>query len=324
MGTIDSLMFKGARTILDVCVAVKNGETVCIVTDHHKEHIARVLEAAAIERGAKTIVLVMEPRERAGQEPPDPVAAAMKASDIVLLPVSRSITHTFAVKEAAGAGARLLVLTDFRDDTLVQGGIEADFREARAVCKAVAKVFQEGSSLRITSPGGTDLSVDIRGRRGNALYCIVEPGEFSTVPTVEANVSPVEGSARGRIVADASVPYLGIGLLDEPVVAEVEDGFITSVKGGRQAETLLRDLESHGYRNSFNIAEVGVGLNPKCRMIGVMLEDEGCLGSAHIGIGTSITLGGATKAPCHYDLIMRMPRIEVDGRLVIDGDKVLL
>ena len=45
---------------------------------------------------------------------------------------------------------------------------------------------------------------------------------------------------------------------------EVRDGFITRIEGGRQAEVLRRDLESHGDRNSFNIAELGVGLNPKC------------------------------------------------------------
>ena len=70
---------------------------------------------------------------------------------------------------------------------------------------------------------------------------------------------------------------------------------------------------------SFNIAELGVGLNPKCRMLGIMLEDEGVLGTAHIGIGTNITLGGNIKAPCHYDLLVWRPRIEVDGGLVIEG-----
>ena len=35
---------------------------------------------------------------------------------------------------------------------------------------------------------------------------MVEKGEFSTIPTVEANVSPVEGTANGVIVADASIP----------------------------------------------------------------------------------------------------------------------
>jgi leucyl aminopeptidase (aminopeptidase T) len=314
-----ALMFKGARTIMDDCVSLKKGERLCIVTDAHKLHIAQVLAAAGIERGAETVLLVMEPRAKAGQEPPDAIAHAMRHSDVVLCPVGRSITHTYAVKEAAKAGARILVMTDFTDETLVRGGIEADFKAVKPVCKGMAEAFARGNSLHIQSPGGTDLRVDISGRRGNALYCIVEPGEFSTVPTVEANVSPVEGSASGRIVADASIPYLGIGLLDEPVIADVSGGYITSISGGKQAATLLRDLESHGDRNCFNIAEVGLGLNPKCRMIGVMLEDEGVVGSAHIGIGTSIQLGGTIKAPMHYDLLMWNPTITIDGTIVFEG-----
>ena len=153
---------------------------------------------------------------------------------------------------------------------------------------------------------------------------MVEPGEFSTIPTVEANASPVEGSVHGRIVADASIPYLGIGVLNEPVVVEVENGFITSISGGKQAEVLKKDLESHNDRNCFNIAELGLGLNPKCRLCGIMLEDEGVIGTAHIGIGTSITLGGTVKAPTHYDLLMWNPRIEVDGKVIFEGTEVLI
>ncbi|MEG2204903.1 MAG: leucyl aminopeptidase, partial [Oscillospiraceae bacterium] len=60
-----------------------------------------------------------------------------------------------------------------------------------------------------------------------------------------------------------------------------------------------------------------------CRFIGFMLEDEGVYGSAHIGIGTSITLGGVVKAACHYDLIMHRATVEADG-VVILRDGVLL
>lgn len=309
---------------MDNCVSLKAGETVLIVTDMVQEKIARVLACAAVERGAEVVVSVMKPRKRVGEEPPKLIAESMKHADVVLIPVSYSVTHTFAVKEAAEHGARLLVLTDFTEDMLISGGIEADFRALKPICKGVADAFAKGSRVRVTTPGGTDLTLDITGRRGNALYCVVEPGEFSTIPTVEANSSPVEGSANGRIVADASIPYLGIGVLDEPVVAEVKDGFITKISGGRQAEMLKRDLASHNDHNCYNIAELGVGLNPQCRLCGIMLEDEGVIPTAHIGIGTSITLGGTVKAPTHYDLLMWDPKIEVDGKVIIDGGKVCL
>ncbi len=52
------------------------------------------------------------------------------------------------------------------------------------------------------------------------------------------------------------------------------------------------------------------------------LEDEVVLGSAHIGVGTNITLGGTIKAPCHYDRLVWHPQIEIDGEVVIDGQEV--
>jgi leucyl aminopeptidase (aminopeptidase T) len=266
----------------------------------------------------------MEPRKRAGQEPPEPVAEAMKAADVVFIPVTYSITHTHAVKKAAETGTRLIVMTDFTEEMMFHGGIEADFASIKPRCRKVAEAFKKGSTARLTTPGGTDLTLDIAGRRGNALYCMVEPGEFSTVPTVEANVSPVEGSASGKIVADASIPYLGIGVLDEPVYVEVEQGLITSIEGGRQADILKENLASQNDPKVYNIAEMGVGLNPNCRMCGIMLEDEGVISTCHIGIGTSITLGGTVKAPIHYDLLMWHPRIEIDGTVVIDGSSVFV
>lgn len=315
----ETLMMKGAATIMDNCVSLKAGETILIVTDMRQERIAKVLAAAAAERGAEVVVSTMTPRKRAGEEPPKLVAESMKHADVILIPVSFSVTHTFAVKEAAEHGARILVLTDFTDEMLVKGGIEADFRAIKPICKGLANAFAKGSSIHLTTPGGTDLWLNAEGRRGNALYCVVEPGEFSTIPTIEANTSPVEGSANGVIVADASIPYLGIGVLDEPVRVTVKDGFITNIEGGKQAAVLSKDLASHNDHNCYNIAEIGVGLNPKCRLCGIMLEDEGVVPTAHIGIGTSITLGGTVKAPTHYDLLMWEPKIEIDGKVVLDG-----
>ncbi len=321
----EALMLQGVRKIYDECVMLKTGERVLVVTDMAKENIGRVLVAGAIERGAEAVLAVIKPRTRAGQEPPQMIAEAMKQAEVILCPVSYSITHTYAVKEAAAAGARILVMTDFTEEMLIHGGIEGDFQSIKPVCQAVAAAFAQGERVHVTTPGGTDLWMDIGGRRGNALFCVVEPGDFSTIPTIEANTSPLEGTANGVIVADASIPYLGIGVLDKPITFEVKDGFITNIVGdGRQADILRKDLASHNDPNSYNIAEIGVGLNPKCRMCGIMLEDEGVIGTAHIGIGTSITLGGTVKASCHYDLLMWMPRIEVDGKVIIDGDKVLI
>jgi 2,5-dihydroxypyridine 5,6-dioxygenase len=318
----DILMTKGAKVLVDICTKVKAGEQVLIVTDMVKVNIAKVLASVVKERGAEVIISVMIPRKKAGEEPPASIAAAMQKANVVFSPVSYSITHTHAVKNAVSSGARIVVMTDFTEDMMIEGGIEANFDELKPICKKVANALAEGNKIKLTTPGGTELEMDATGRRGNALYCVVEPGEFSTVPTVEANTSPLEGTTSGKIIVDASIPYLGIGLLQQPVQVEVKGGFITKIEGGVQADILRKDLESQKDKNAFNIAELGLGLNPQCKMCGIMLEDEGVMGTAHIGIGTNITLGGKIKTSCHYDLIMWKARVEVDGKVIIENEEV--
>ena len=67
-------MMQGARTIMDNCVSLKAGETVLIVTDMVQENIAKVLAAAAVERGAEVVVSTMKPRQRAGRRSSSPRA----------------------------------------------------------------------------------------------------------------------------------------------------------------------------------------------------------------------------------------------------------
>jgi 2,5-dihydroxypyridine 5,6-dioxygenase len=315
---------RGARTIVETCAGVKAGENVLIITDPDRVKIAEVLAMAVKERDAEPILAVMVPRKGHGEEPPACLAEAMKKADVVLTPVSTSITHTKAMKEAVAAGSRAIVMTAFTEDLLIRGGILADFRKQKPLCLEVAGRFKEAKSVRLTTPAGTSLLMGKEGRRGNALYCLVERGEFSPVPTIEANFSPLEGTAEGTLVADASIPYLGIGVLKEPVKCQVEKGFIVGIEGGSQAQVLRNDLEARKDPNSYNIAELGVGLNPESRMTGIMLDDEGVLGSVHIGIGSNITLGGHIKAAIHYDLLMWKATIELDGKVILERGELKL
>ena len=318
------MMARGAKTVAEVCLGVKPGENVLIVAELSKMAIAESVANAVFSAGAIPMVITMIPRERDGQEPPALIAAAMAASDAFVCCVQTSITHTHAVKNACAAGSRGIMLTQFTEELMYRGGLQADFISAGKECRAVASALGGAETVHLSTPFGTDLTFSATGRRYNALTCMVEKGEFSPVPTVEANVSPLEGTANGVIVANASIPYVGIGLLEEPVVCHVKDGFITSIQGGRQAQMLRDDLEAKEDPGVYNIAELGVGLNPACRFCGFMLEDEGVHGSVHIGIGTNITLGGTLKAACHYDLIMTRPTVTADKITVLKDGEVIL
>ena len=316
------LMGKIADKLIDTNLKMKKGEKLLIVTEPEKINIAEVIAASALRKDIEPVINIMMPREFDSNEPPKIISEAMKASDAFLSVVEKSITHTNAVKEAISNGSRGIVLTQFSEDMMIHGGMECDFEKQAPLCKKVASMLANSKEVHLTTPLGTDLKFSAEGRRGNSLYCLVETGEFSTAPTIEANVSPIEGTAQGKIVADASVPYIGIGLLEEPIEFEVVDGFIVDIKGGYQAKLLADNFESMNDPNVYNIAELGIGLNPNCRFIGLMLEDEGVYGSVHIGIGTSINLGGTLKAACHYDAIMTGATVVADGVEILKNGKI--
>lgn len=317
-------MAKGAHTVVNTCVGAKAGEKILIVTEIEKFDIAKAVAAAVNAADAIPVLMIMPARTRDGEEPPEVVAEAMRVSDAFVCVVGKSITHTHAVKNACANGSRGIMMTQFSEEMMWKGGLTADFHSCARDCKAIAENLKDSEKIHLTTENGTDLTFSSKGRRSNAMYCIVDKGEFSPIPTVEANTTPVEGTANGRIIVDSSIPYIGIGVLDEPIEVTVKDGMITDIKGGRQAEMLIRDLEAKNDPNVYNIAELGVGLNPKCSFVGFMLEDEGVYGSAHIGIGTSITLGGNVKAACHYDLIMKDATIETDGKVILKNGKVMV
>jgi len=328
MDMIEVLMARGARSVVERCASISPGDRVLIVTDFDLVKSAVVLAQAAHAVGAEVSISIMAPREVDGQEPPDSIAAAMKKADVILTPVSKSLAHTRAVKEALTEGARVLSLTALTGELLASDAWEADFEKQRPVVEKVARIFTEANEVRIRSPAGTDLTVRADGRQGNAHSCIVkEPGQFSGAPNIEANFSPVEGTAQGTFIADGSIPYLGIGLLTQPVTFVIQHGKVVRIEGGKEAQLLKSILEEQQDPNVYNIAQVAVGLNPKIKAPVGRLGcnyDEGAFGTVHIGIGTSSNIGGQVKASTHFDAVMNNPTVEVDGRVIVKNGQLMI
>lgn len=305
---------------------VTPGETALVVADYEMERFVAPLAGILRTAGADVTVCIVPASDGDGNEPPEPVAAAMKAADVIFSPVSRSITHTRAMRSALDEGARAVLMTHHDEAVLSAPSLlTTDFADQKPVCRALGARLSQAESIRVHAPGGTDITFDlVKGRKVNVLTGQPDPGELAPVPTIEVNVVPKEGTAEGRIVSDCSIPYLGIGVLEEPVNCDVAGGFITSVEGGRQAQILKSDWSSRNDHNCYNVAELGIGLNPNATPTGVMLEDEGIIGTVHFGIGTSRTLGGTIQASTHYDLLVWNPTIEADGEVIYERNRPTL
>jgi 2,5-dihydroxypyridine 5,6-dioxygenase len=313
------LEIKAADKIVRTCAAVRAGETVVIVTDPTLFAVADKIAAAVYAAQADPVIAVMTPRAWDGQEPPTSVAAAMRAVDVVIFPTIKDIAHTSAMKEALQAGARAISMAGCGEDILRDPAMDADFVAARPMCDRAVAILTKATTIRVTNPAGTDVTFSVQGRKGNSHACIVDkPGAFTGVPNIEANISPVEGTAEGVIVFDASIPNLRTGILSEPVRLTVERGAVTRIDGGRDAKNLERMWAEQHDPNVYNIAQFAMGLNPCCQDAdGGIVHDHGLYGSVHFGIGTSSNLGGVVKATGHIDGIMYDPTVAVDDTIIL-------
>ena len=306
------------------CANVEAGEEVVIVTDPERMTIARAVTDAVLEAGAVASIVVPPVRSIDNEEPGPAVSAALSAADVAFLPVTLALAHTRAVREAIGAGTRVLSMTAFTERMMREGGLFTDFRARKPLCDALAARLTAGERLRVTNPAGTDLTMSLAGVTGNSHACLLDGPGFSAVPNIEANCAPAQGTAEGVFVCDGSIPYYGVGPIREPVTFRISQGFVTDIEGGDQAVFLADLLARQDDPWVYNLAQFAFGLNPACtEFTGEMLNDEGVNGTTHIGIGTSANLGGNVSAKTHFDAVARAPTVWVDEAVVLARRQLL-
>jgi leucyl aminopeptidase (aminopeptidase T) len=320
---IEARMAKTAKMIMDTVLEVKPGEKLCIVTDTERPpSITKVLAVAGEMTGAQTVIVTMAPTGMSGVEPAPVAAAAMEAADIIINQTSHSMTHTNAQRAAVAKGARVCNIRNVNEDMMIRGGVTADYQEVKRISEALAEIINQGEWIHIATPEGTDLRFSVKGRRGYVLAgYATKPGDFSGLPDGEAACAPLEGTAEGVIIN----PYLmeDLDVVQDPLKIEISKGLVKNVEGGREAKELNAILEKSGLP-SRNIAEFAFGTNPACRITGRSREDKKKLGTCHVAIGDSLSLGGTVECDMHMDIMFLRPTVKVDGNTIVeDGELVI-
>jgi aminopeptidase len=304
------------------CMAVKSCEKVLVITDEPLRKIGYVLWEAAREIGAEAVIVEITSRKTHGEEPPDPIRELMKLVDVILIPTSKSLSHTDSRREASKKGVRIATLPGITEDMMVRA-LRADYYGIARRSENIAEILTRGSKVRITTAMGMDVILDVSGREGYADTGLIHnPGDFSNLPAGEGYIAPVEGKSEGVIVIDGSMAGIG-KLIDEVIRAVIEDGFATEISGGKAAKKLVSLIEPFG-NLAFNVAELGIGTNDKAKVTGNVLEDEKILGTVHIAFGDNKSMGGEVRVASHLDGVIMQPTVYVDGKLIMkDGELVI-
>ncbi len=314
-------LISAAQVAVRDCMGLQPGERVAVVTDEPCRTIGAALFQVTREFGNEVVLLEIIPRRTNGEEPPPEVAYVMQSVDVVLCPTSKSLTHTNAKRAASAKGVRVATLPGVTEDMMIRC-MNADYHKIADLTNKLVAMMEQTSVIRVTAPGGTDITLPVRGRKAYASHGLFrQKGQGGNLPTGEAFLAPLENLSQGIVVVDGSMA--GIGMLKEPLRITVKDGYAEQIAGGAEAEKLTQLVEIHG-RPSRNVAEFGIGTNDRAKITGVILEDEKVLGTIHIAFGDNVSMGGSVNVQSHLDGLVLSPSVWFDDRLIMEQGRLLI
>ena len=311
-------MPKPAEIVLKKCLGLKKNEKVLIITDSKLYGLSKQFFTEA-EKITDKVTLIKIPIPKVhGTEPSKKIANDMLKYNVELLITTKSLSHTKARKNACKKGARIASMP-----TITKGAIKRalniDYEKLKWRNKKLMKILTKGKIAKVTTKKGTDLVMNIKGRKcfdDNGIYD--KKGLFGNLPAGEVAVAPVEGTTNGVYVVDAS--FGGFGKLKKPLKIRVKDGYAVKITGSK-AKCLKKYLKNKKYRN---IAEFDIGTNPKAKVSGCVLEDEKVIGTVHIALGNNISLGGKVNVPLHLDGVIKNPTVWIDKKKIMDNGILMI
>ncbi len=235
---------------------------------------------------------------------------------VVVALANYSTTHTSFRKLLTELGTRYASMPLF-DVEMLNASLDVDLKKLEKVTLGLAQILDKSEEINITAPNGTNLTLSIKGRKATAdTGNLSFPGSFGNLPAGEAFIAPVEGTAQGVFVAEwGSTRKLAV-----PTFFHIQGGQVTKVEGDSGIMQFLEDVfQKHPLAR--NVAELGIGTNPRASRPDNILEAEKIAGTIHLALGDNSTFGGQVRVPFHQDFVLFKPTVKVTGP---QGERELL
>ncbi len=314
-------MRASAELIVDTCFEVTEGDVVTIITDDRRKDEAEMVATVVAERGGWPVVMNNETQVRRAladthfpMAPPRNLHTAMVTADDIIIMTNlewaNRFAHTKAVKESVANNARVASIEEGFGRWLISVD---DIQKTIANAEKATALLAGKEWVRITSPGGTDVRVNIDKRPALCMVPVKKPGVMmAPVPLWgEVAFAAHESSTEGKIVVDGNMLGIGVpGHVSEPIIWHVEGGEYKAIEGGADAQRLKDTIA--GVPNIETIAEFAFGTSDFAP-IGSPSE-KGRKGTAHFALGDNENCypGGQNVSPLHLDGVSHNVSIQIE------------
>jgi 2,5-dihydroxypyridine 5,6-dioxygenase len=298
---------------------VRGGELVIVHTDSFTQpHYPPAFLSAAQRLGADTFQIV-HPRvpERA-------VGEVWQRADMVVDLGTGVRAYSEVLKEALLAGTRVLRVAE--SEEVLRRLFPTE--ELRARVEAGARLMAGANTMRITSPGGTDLTFDKTGRDVLGIYSLADkPGRWDIWPAGMVCCAPHEDRGGGVLVLSPGDMMLVFGrYVTEPVYIEIEDGRVTKVTGGVEAQLLREWWGKFRDPNVYKIAHIGWGCERRADWLKWGQDNESYYANMQIAFGANVGIftQATTRSRGHFDFPCRNNSYWVDDVQIMEDGEFLI
>jgi leucyl aminopeptidase (aminopeptidase T) len=300
------------ENIFKKSLGINKKDNVLLITDNKKLKITKKFYKSLKKVSNNVSLLVKGVGKYHGEEPSKKVSNKMKNNDVVIAVTTHSLTHTNARRNACKKGTRIVTMPGFTEKMLPT--LKANPMKMLKTGKKIEKLLRKTKTVRITTQYGTDISFSVKGRFIDIDAGIFnKPGNFGNMPSGEVSTSPKEGTANGIIVINSMENFV-----KPNTTVYVEKGRAVGITDKKsKLSKIFKKV-----KNSINIAEFGIGLNPKAKIIGNILQDEKTFKTCHIAFGNNKSYKGKVYSKVHLDAIILKPTIWFDKKKIMSKGKL--
>ncbi|HEY5852286.1 MAG TPA: aminopeptidase [Lysobacter sp.] len=204
-------------------------------------------------------------------------------------------------------------------------GLNIDYAQLQSRGEQIKAAIAAGNELHITNPNGTDLKLQVKGRRILVSDGIISPEDEKAggpslaafLPAGEVYTTPVPGSAQGKVVHTRT--YFRGKPIDN-LTLTVEAGKVTAMTGdGPGYPDFKAEYDAVGDARKDQFAFIDFGINPNVSLpasstVGTWVP----AGAVTVGTGSNTWAGGDNSVP--YGVIAFLPgsTVTLDGKPIIE------
>jgi leucyl aminopeptidase (aminopeptidase T) len=214
-----------------------------------------------------------------------------------------------------------LTLTELTD--LFWNGLNVDYTALETTGKSVKSILMAGKEMHITHANGTDLKVQIENRPVIVSDGILSPEDLQKgfassqvfLPAGEVYLSPVPGTAEGRIVVDHAF-YQNHEI--SGLILDFSKGRLASMtaKSGLEPLKAYYDAAEEG-KDELSVIDLGINPNIKLKP-GSKFKNWVPAGMVTVGVGNNAWAGGENQCPFSYQFFLPGCTVDVDDKTLVE------